>query len=481
MGEAQSTLFRVDFNPSVGVEVRRERLSADAGVLILREVYSRLRMDAYFDEVLHDPRQAELVVHPQSELLRTVLLLLAEGFQDQEDVEALRDDPVFRLSVSDRRGDSPLRSSEQVGIPEGLPSQPTLSRFHATMSLQLDALRDGLFELAARRLRATNRGRRKRYVTLDIDSVPIEVFGEQEGSVYNGYYGYRCFHPLVASLGEEGDLLDLRLRPGNAHTADGALEFVLPLIDRMERDLCQVASVRMDAGFPEDGLLSALEERQVGYVARLRKNSRLSELAASHLDPVASPPKQGERLSFSELSYQAHSWSRPRRVVLVQKHVAGVLLPEHFFLLTNWSEEEMGAEELLGVYRRRGLAEKRQGELKSVLEPALSSATRPKSHYRGRPLGEERSSELNPFAVNEARLLLNGLAYNLLHAIRVWLERSTNSGWSLDRLRQLVLRLPARVLLHARRVVIVIPRRAAAWWRCLQRAIPPPSYAVPGC
>jgi len=473
MGEAQSTLFRVEFNGSVEVEARPERLSADAGALVLREVYSGLGLDEFFGEKLEDPRRGALVTHPQSELLRTQLLLLAQGFQDQRDVDALRDDPVLRLSVSDRRGQSPVQGPAAAGTPSGLPSQPTLSRFHATLSTQRGALRDGLLEIAARRLRAENRGRRKRYVTLDIDSVPIEVFGQQEGSAYNGYYGYSCFHPLVGSLGEQGDLLDLRLRPGNVHTADGAEEFVLSLIDRVEGKLCQVSSVRMDAGFPAEKLLAALEGRHVAYVARLRTNSRLEELARPHLEASSTePPKEGQRLSFFELSYKAKSWSRPRRVVLIDKHVAGELLPQHFFLVTNWSSEQIPPEVLLAIYRRRGLAEGRLGELKSVLEPALSSAARPKSHYRGRKLEAGSRTSIDSVAVNETRLLLNALAYNLLHAVRVTMERATRTGWSLDRLRRLVLRVPARVLLHSRRILVVIPRRAARWWSALRRTLP---------
>jgi hypothetical protein len=79
------------------------------------------------------------------------------------------------------------------------------------------------------------------------------------GSEHNGHYHARIFHPLVATAAELGDLLDVQLRPGNAYTADGSLEFILPLLDRVEAKLCQVASVRIDAGFPEEALLAALE------------------------------------------------------------------------------------------------------------------------------------------------------------------------------------------------------------------------------
>ena len=112
----------------------------------------------------------------------------------------------------------------------------------------------------------------------------------------------RCYYPLVVVVGEIGDLLDVRLWEGNVYTADGALGFILPLLDRMEKNYCQVASVRMDAGFLEDELLSALEGRGVGYVARLRANSRLAELAAPFLG--AWEPVGGEsRIRCHELTY----------------------------------------------------------------------------------------------------------------------------------------------------------------------------------
>jgi len=256
VGARQSTLFTPDFNRSVQVEAREERLSADAGALLLREAFSRLGMDELFSASLVDPRRQDLITHPQLELLRSHLLLLAQGWQDQDDADLLRYDPVLRLAVSQRRGLSPLQSpGERERIPGGLASQPTLSRLVQVLSSpeQRAVLRQALLTLPARRIVAL-RGHRMRYVTLDVDSLPIEVHGEQEGSSFNGHYGVRCYHPLVAMIGETGDLVDVQLREGNVHTAEGALEFILPLLDRLESEVCQVASVRMDAGFPEDKL-----------------------------------------------------------------------------------------------------------------------------------------------------------------------------------------------------------------------------------
>lgn len=483
MGEVQSTLFALEFNRSIQVEARGDRLTGDAGGLLLREVFSRLELEEFFERNLVDPRHPALTVHPQIELLRTHLLLLAQGWQDADDATTLRNDPVFRLGASNRRGTAPLETPPKwANQPDGLASQPTLSRLVATLSHggQRQVLREGLLQAAARRLRAT-RGHRLRYATLDIDSLPVEVYGTQAGSQYNGHYGVRCYHPLVAVVAETGDLLDVRLREGNVHTADGALEFVLPLLDRMERDLCQVASVRMDAGFPEERLLAGLEQREVGYVARLRKNRRLEKLAAAF---VASwePGPDTPREAFQELSYQADSWSRSRRVVAVLQQESDELFPRCFFLLTSWDAEQMPAAALLALYRQRGTAEAHLGELMSGLDPCLSSTRRPKSHYRGEE-PKRRYASTDPFAANEVRLLLNALAYALVHAVRTLMEKVTGEGWSLRRVMERVLKVPARLLLHSRRIVVVLtPAAAALWarlWRALQswRWIPPPRPA----
>ena len=132
----------------------------------------------------------------------------------------------------------------------------------------------------------------------------------QPGSEYNGHYHARIYHPLVATVAELGDLLDVQLRPGNAHTADGGLEFLLPLLDQAEAKLCQVASVRIDAGFPEEKLLAALEKRRTPYVARIKNNAVLDRLAQPYLTrPVGRPPIE-PRTWTVEMTYKAQDWSR---------------------------------------------------------------------------------------------------------------------------------------------------------------------------
>jgi hypothetical protein len=307
-------------------------------------------------------------------------------------------------------------------------------------------------------------------MTIDVDSIPIDVYGHQPGSEYNAHYHGRIYHPLVALCAETGDILDAKLRPGKVHTAEGGLDFILPLIDEAEKKLCQVASVRIDAGFPEDKLLSALEDRGVGCVARIKNNAVLDKMADPYLvRPPGRPPAE-PRVWFHEMSYRAQSWSCERRVVLVVCERPGELFLHYFWLIASWAEEQMDGESLLELYRERGTGEGHLGELKDVLEPALSSSPRPKNHYRGNQ-PKKRYASCDAFAHNEAILLLNALSYNIVHTVRVLLEKATGRGWSLKRVRERVLKVAARILVHGRYITMVVAEASAKLWQALWKKL----------
>jgi hypothetical protein len=458
------------------VEARPGRLTSDAGAIVVREALERLGMLEWLKGRLHDERDPTLITYPVVELVTTAILLLAQGYRDHDDADVLRDDAALRVAVSQRRGTSPLNVPPRPEgtppprnplHPEHLASQPTLSRLTAMLDRAGDRtqLREGLCVLAGRRIKAL-RGHRLRYVTLDVDSLPIEVHGHQPETAYNGHYGATVYHPLVALLGETGDLLDVELRRGNAHTAEGALGFIEPLLDRIEKEICQVAAVRFDAGFPEETLLSGLERRRTPYVARVRNNAALDKLAAPFLRRPPGRRPAEPRTWLYEMTYRAGKWSRDRRVVLVVLEREDDLFLHHFWLITSWSADQVSGEQLLAMYRKRGTAEGHFGELMTVLNPALSSSPRPKETYAGHAPARVQNS-VDSFAVNEVRLLLNAWAYAATHVCRTLIERATGEGWSLQRVRERLLKVAARVLVHERRITIAIAGAAARLWEAL--------------
>ena len=396
------------FNRSIRIGSRRDRITGDCGALTGRELLGRSGVVRFLAGKLPDNRDARRIRHSRSRLARTLLLLAGQGRREHSDATALRDDPALRLATGDRAGTAPLDGGGR------LPSQPTLSRRVAAWSAKegVEVLREGLQRLA---------GRRPKTLVIDVDSLPVEVHGEQPGSAWNGYYHRRIYHPIVAAAGETGDMLDLRLREGRVHTAHGGLEFVLEVLERAERHVCDKATVRFDAGYPGEPLMAALEERGTHYVARVRNNAVLKRLALPAMDSVVwdalrSGASCGDepRTWVCESSYRAKSWSRPRRVVQVVVERPGELIPRCFWLLTSMTPEEISGEALLALYRGRGKAEGHLGELMSVVSPALSSARRPKSHYRGRAVGK-RANGVDAFACNQVRLLLAGFGYQIVH------------------------------------------------------------------
>ena len=234
----------------------------------------------------------------------------------------------------------------------------------------------------------------------------------------------------------------------------------------MEKKLCQVAAARIDAGFPEEKLLGALEERRTPYLARVRNNAVLDRMAEPLLKRPPGRRPTEPRTWFHEMTYRAESWSRERRVVLVVLERPDDLFIHHFWIITNWTVEQMNGEALLEHYRERGSAENHMGELMDVFDPALSSSPRSKTSYRGHRI-DTAAPPCESFAHNETILLLNALAYNIAHVARILIEDATSEGWSLRRMQERVLRVAARVLVHGRRAILVIGQASASLWRTL--------------
>lgn len=372
-------------------------MSSDGGALFLREIDSELGILQSISGRLVDPRNPYFTKYSLGDLLRTRLLLIAMGYPDQDDADLLRSDPAIAAAACPRRG---------VGaIGQPLASQPTMSRLTDYLSHHRNRreLRDGLLNTAVRSF-SLRRRHRHRYATLDLDSTDIKTHGAQQGGTYNGYFKHTCYHPLIATVHETGDLVGAWLRRGNAASSRGATEFALPIVDRLRGTVAQMIDIRGDAAFATPRFMTALDERGIRYVFRLKRNARLNQLAAPFLTrPVGRPPNH-RREWYHELEYRAASWEAPRRVVLVviddpNKRFMGQVDLEYFFFVTSHAEELMPAQALVEFYRQRGTMETWIGEFKRDVGPRLSSPN---------------------FVENQATFSLFALAYQWLHLARVF-------------------------------------------------------------
>jgi len=457
MGEEQGCFWEPTFNRAIKVRQKDDRLTGDAGLLLLREGDHRLGLTADLAGQMRDPRDPKKTRYTLTELLRQRVYALAQGCRTQDDLDRLAHDVAMKMAVWDRPGAAVLK--------ERLASQPTHSRLLDTVAedkVNREAMRESLATWILRHQRATGPDHAARHGTLDIDSFPISLCGAQIGGAYNGYYRDLIYHPLVASFAAGGDYDSPRLgngfvhailRKGNAAAAQGAVRFILTAVEKA-RLLAQYLDVRVDAAFTVGPVMDPLTDAGVRFLGRLRNNAVLDRLAAPHLTRnPGRPPKEGYERVIEMGSYQCDSWRHAQRLVLVivdkPDAVTGQLnlLPDYFYLVGNWPAEQKNGWQLLEHYRKRGTFEDRLGEFNQAVGPGLSSPG---------------------FAANEGTLLLALLAFNLASMLRGEMEQATpESGWDLSRLTESVLKAGGRVLEHGRRLFVDLAASAAPLWALL--------------
>ncbi len=479
MGESNTTQFRPSFNPSLTIAGTDERLTNVAGVVCLRELDEKLGLTDWAVNRLEDGRDPRRVRHSFSSLLRAWTYTMAASSCDQLSVSRLADDPALMLAASDRKGSGVLCKAGRLA------SQATFSRFLGTLAsaTNLDVLGETLFESAARGIRASNDGKRLDEATLDIDSFPHKVHGQQPGAVYNGHYRAQCYHPLGVMVGETGHWLGLRLREGNVHTAHDAAPMLMPLIDKAREEIADKINVRGDAGFPSEHFLQELDDREVGYAFRIRTNKQLQEWGEIYAERPPGRPPTEPRLWTHDVEYQANTWEHGRRVVVVVQEKPGELYLHTFFLVTSFTKEEMSANDLLDFYRERALMENHIGEHQSVLRANLPSSNRPKTNIKHRPI-QNHTEPIDAQSANAAALMLQGIAYNLANTLRGLIGKGMKiegeSGLHFKSVRRIFLAIAGRITTSARRLTLHISIPMQKHWHSLWNALAeiPPASAV---
>jgi hypothetical protein len=294
-----------------------------------------------------------------------------------------------------------------------------------------------------------------RGIVLDMDSSVSPTHGEQENSVWNGHYACTCYHPLFV-FNQFGDLERCALRPGNVHSADGWDEVLKPVVARYQGNVSRIY-FRADAGFANPEVYEYLEAEGIKYAIRLPANSVLQGRIGYLLTrPVGRPPNE-VRCYYPNFTYQAGSWSKPRRVIAKVEWHPGELYPRVGFIVTNLSRP---AERVVAFYNKRGTCEQWIKEGKGAIKwTRLSCRT---------------------FAANAVRLQLHALAYNLGNFLRTLATPDPIKDWSLTSLKEKLIKIGAKVVSHGRYVAfqmaeVAIPRNLFAdILRMIAELRPPP-------
>jgi hypothetical protein len=325
-------------------------ITSDGGGLLLREVEERTGILKQFAACFTDHRDPKLVEHTVAELVGQRVYGLALGYEDLNDHDELRRDPLLAVLVGkqDPCGEDRRRSSDQG---KALAGKSTLNRMElgaTTVSEQERYKKIVLDEAAVDRLLVElflqSYAQPPGEIILDLDSTDIPLHGEQEQRFFHGYYGHYCYLPLYIVCGES--VLCARLRPSNIDGAKGSVAELERIVGQIRQTWPQVRIlVRADSGFCRDELLSWCEQHGVDYVVGLAQNSRLlREIAAATAQAAAEYQQTGKAARvFEEFVYRTKdSWSQARRVIAKAEHLEKGANPR--FVVTSLGCEELTQE-----------------------------------------------------------------------------------------------------------------------------------------
>ena len=437
----ESTRGTVRFGTGIGVPLEAAfdagRLTSDGGLPWLAEADAALGVcEALAAEVPEWRRGA--VRHPLATLVRQRVYQIACGYEDQDDADTLRADPLLKLAC----GRLPESGAD-------LASQPTLSR------LENAADRGACYRLARALvgvyLRERERDGVPEHVLLDLDGTDDPAHGEQEGVRYHGYYRQHMYHPLLVFDGDTDQLIAAVLRPGNAHGSRGVVAILKRLVAALRARWPGVRiELRADSGFAVPALYDYCEAERIVYTIGLAPNARLEALAAPLLAEAQalSAERDGAKVRLAgEAEYQAKTWPHPRRVVF--KAEALEQGPNTRFVVTTRTDDPLAVYDF---YVARGTPEQWIGDFKLACFADRLSCHR--------------------FWANQFRLLLHAAAYWLLDTLRRWLARLGVPRLHLDTLRLRLLKIGGRVRQLATRVRLSLASHhpGEPLWRLLAEA-----------
>lgn len=351
------------------------QVSSDGGLLLAREVDRKLGLIRGVGSRLSDERQSGKVVHEAETMLRQRVMGLIGGWEDLNDAQTLRHDPVHQIAADS--------ASE-------LASASTLCRFEnqqaraAAWAVNAELVEQ--FIAAHRKAPAV--------LILDFDATDTPVHGNQENRFFHGYYDCHCFLPLYVFCGDQ--LLTAYLRPSNIDAAKHSAAILKLLVTRLRRAWPRTKIVfRADSGFCRDLLLSWCDRHDVKYVVGLARNERLLGLTAAlrrKAEKQFARTQKKQRL-FTAFDYAAGSWRRVRWVIAKAEHTDKGSNPR--FILTNIVGDAQQ------IYDRRYC---QRGEMENRIKEQMMLFADRVSAHRWWP--------------NQWRLLLSALAYTLMEALR---------------------------------------------------------------
>ena len=403
------------FNNGLLVSHDGGRLSSDSGLVLVDELMDAFHFTDHSKDFVSFNENRLYWRHGNHKILKQIVLQLIAGYKADSSADILQHDPVLQTLSSE----------------ECLVSQPSISRFFNRVTEQsiedFQTLNQVLIDQARLVRNDTN-------MIIDLDSTHSDTFGNQEQADYNAHYQTNGYHPLVAFDGLTGDFLKAKLRSGNQYTSKGVKEFLEPLLNHYNQAIPTTdILVRGDSGFATPDIYELCEAYNNDYVIRLKSNRNLTRLAEELVYYDNNHPWDEKESYFHSVTYQAASWTKPRRVCIRSTREAGELLFNHAFILTSFSKN-ITPERIFETYNKRGTMENYIKEAKNSFYFDKTDSPR--------------------FIENHARMMISVMAYNLINFMRtICFERSW-AGLRINTIRLRLFKVAGKLVNTARRVYL---------------------------
>ncbi len=345
----------LNFLPSrpVELEVSPAPLTSDAGLLVFRELDEQIGLTKQFAAAIEDKRDGTFTQQSVLSMVRQRIYGILADYEDQNDHDTLRSDPVFKL-IADR-------------LPEDrdLASQPTLSRFENSVSIaDLWRLRDALLDEFIQSF-----DQPPAHLTLDLDAFDDPAHGKQQLIMFHGYYEQYQYLPIAITCAENDMVPLLGLRYGTCPAylgADNDLRYLVAKLRAVWPDVH--IHVRGDSGFGVPVMYKVCRELRLSYTFGIGMNPRLCSLSDDLLKQaiqVYEDTKEPQRLFVAE-KYQAETWPEPQSIVIkVEAHAEGT---NRRAVVTNRPGWGVLPASVYDEYAERGESENRNKELKRELQ-----------------------------------------------------------------------------------------------------------------
>ncbi len=417
-------------------------ISSDAGGLLLREVEKRTGIVKRFAGCFRDYRDPRWVEHGIKQLVAQRVYGLCLGYEDLNDHDQLRTDPLLAVLVEETDPKGRGRKQER-DWGKALAGKSTLNRLELSRiegAAQEQYKKIGRDEAAMDRLMVDlfleAHRRAPRQIILDLDATDDPIHGSQEGRFFHGYYGHYCYLPLYIFCGEF--LLCARLRPSDIDASAGAVEELERIVGQIRQKWPNVHIViRADSGFCREEIFTWCEGHRVDYVIGFAKNARLiAEIdtalgkAEQQFQKTGKPARR-----FKDFPYRTRtSWSRSRRVIGKAEYLAKGRNPR--FVVTSLPKRQLSARHIYErIYCARGEMENR------IKEQQLG-------------LFADRTSTATMRA-NQLRLYFSSVAYMLMQALRrIGLQGTEFARAQCTTIRLKLLKIGAQIHVTVRRIWI---------------------------